>query len=107
MLNISYQERLSITQNQVTMPKTTAEEKTVRADFVVDDAVVEVKGDYFQLLVTMRTKCLISFDLNSKVKSCVCADYQKDSAPPSNKKDRYVIVSRYYLIFFMFTVDIC
>merc|ERR1712107_833033 len=27
------------------------------------------------------------------VKSCVCADYQKDSAPPSNKKDRYVIVS--------------
>jgi len=40
----------------------------VRADFVVDDAVVEVK-------------------------SCVCADYQKDSAPRSTKKDRYVIVS--------------
>ena len=28
--------------NQVTMPKKTEEEKTVRADFVVDDAVVEV-----------------------------------------------------------------
>ena len=30
------------TPNQVTMPKTKAEEKSVRADFVVDDAVVEV-----------------------------------------------------------------
>merc|ERR1719204_1564680 len=54
--------------SEVKMPKETEEEETVRADFVVDDVVVEVK-------------------------SCVCADYQKDSAPPSNKKDRYVIVS--------------
>jgi len=53
--------------SEVTMPKTKGtEEETVRADFVVGDAVVEVK-------------------------SCVCADYQKDSAPPSSKKDRYVI----------------
>jgi len=54
--------------SEVKMPKETEEEETVRADFVVDDVVVEVK-------------------------SCVCADYQKDLAPPSNKKDRYVIVS--------------
>ena len=32
--------------NQVTMPKKTEEEKTVRADFVVDDAVVEVNIFY-------------------------------------------------------------
>ena len=33
--------------NQVTMPKKTEEEKTVRADFVVDDAVVEVNMKHF------------------------------------------------------------
>ena len=31
--------------NQVTMPKKTEEEKTVRADFVVDNAVVEVRAN--------------------------------------------------------------
>ena len=33
--------------NQVTMPKKTEEEKTVRAAFVVDDAVVEVNMKHF------------------------------------------------------------
>lgn len=52
--------------SEVTMAET-AEGETVRADFVVDNVVVEVK-------------------------SCVCADYQKASAPQVTKKDRYVTV---------------
>ena len=81
------------------MPKTKAEEKSVRADFVVDDAVVEVMraSNYWTIIVFNSILVLfVSLQvLNTKVKSCVCADYQKDSAPPSSKKDRYVIVSRY------------
>ena len=43
-------------------------EDTVRSDFVINEKVVV------------------------EVKSCVCADYQKDTAPEFSKKDRYVIV---------------
>jgi hypothetical protein len=52
---------------QVTMPKSEGSE-TVRSDFVVNESVVV------------------------EVKSCVCADYQKDTAPEFSKKDRYVTV---------------
>ena len=46
------------TPNQVTMPKTRGEEKTVRADFVVDDAVVEVRANKLETQLDFN---LISF----------------------------------------------
>ena len=46
------------TPNQVTMPKTRGEEKTVRADFVVDDAVVEVRANKLETWLDFN---LISF----------------------------------------------
>ena len=51
---------------------------SVRADFVVGGTVVEgvVEGGTVV-----------------EVKSCVCADYHRDTAPPGGKKDRYVTVS--------------
>ena len=51
---------------------------SVRADFVVGRTVVEgvVEGGTVV-----------------EVKSCVCADYHRDTAPPASKKDRYVTVS--------------
>jgi len=52
---------------EVTMPCPDGSEK-VRSDFVLNDSVVV------------------------EVKSCVCADYQKDRAPEFDKKDRYVTV---------------
>ena len=54
-------------QAEVTMPSHEGSD-TVRSDFVVNDSVVV------------------------EVKSCVCADYQKDKAPAVDKKDRYVTV---------------
>ena len=53
-------------QSEVTMKS--KKEDTVRSDFVVNEKVVV------------------------EVKSCVCADYHKGSAPESDKKDRYVTV---------------
>ena len=52
---------------EVTMPSTD-ESETIRSDFVINDSIVV------------------------EVKSCVCADYQKERAPPFDKKDRYVTV---------------
>ena len=62
------QNKSSITkvQSEVTMRSDT--EDTVRSDFVVNEKVVV------------------------EVKSCVCADYHKSSAPQIGKKDRYVTV---------------
>ena len=54
-------------QSEVKM-KSQEGEDTVRSDFVINEKVVV------------------------EVKSCVCADYQKDTAPEFSKKDRYVIV---------------
>jgi len=56
-------------QSEVTMPKSPKkDESNVRSDFVVNETVVV------------------------EVKSCVCSDYPKEGAPPSDKKDRYVTV---------------
>ena len=54
-------------QSEVTMRSKDGED-TVRSDFVVNEKVVV------------------------EVKSCVCADYHKDSAPEFSNKDRYVTV---------------
>ena len=54
-------------QSEVQMKSDNGED-TVRSDFVVNEKVVV------------------------EVKSCVCADYQKDTAPQRQKKDRYVTV---------------
>ena len=57
--------KIAQVQGEVTMK---CKEETVRSDFVVNEKVVV------------------------EVKSCVCADYHKDSAPEFDKKDRYVTV---------------
>jgi len=59
-------ETISTVQSEVTMRS--PDDETVRSDFVINENVVV------------------------EVKSCVCADYQKDTAPKSDKKDRYVTV---------------
>ena len=57
---------------------------SVRADFVVGRTVVE-GGTVVERVVEGGTVV--------EVKSCVCADYHRDTAPPASKKDRYVTVS--------------
>ena len=53
MLVISRMSPYEETPNQVTMPKTRAEEKSVRADFVVDDAVIEVRANCWKMMPSL------------------------------------------------------
>ena len=62
------QSKSTITKVQSEVTMKSKKEDTVRSDFVVNEKVVV------------------------EVKSCVCADYYKRSAPESDKKDRYVTV---------------
>jgi len=65
ILGDSDNSKITQVQGEVTMK---CKEETVRSDFVVNEKVVV------------------------EVKSCVCADYHKHSAPEFDKKDRYVTV---------------